>query len=178
MIINPEKKVLAVNIENEMYIETTQYYLEHSCRKIKDIFFCKDGSIMKRRNNKSCLKDLYTKDMKGILKDCDLDIFKEKEFISKLNSTSYLVYSKQKSLVNLICIKNGIVNLDKKEYIINNNIITLKDNCKANLENHILSHHRTIDLEVDYQFNKLILKKSYNSANKKQKNSLNLQRRN
>ena len=108
---------------------------------------------MKRRNNKSCLKDLYTKDMKGILKDCDLDIFKEKEFISKLNNTRYLVYSKQKSLVNLICIKNGIVNLDKKEYIINNNIITLRDNCKANLENHILSHHRTIDLEVDYQFN-------------------------
>ena len=51
--------------------------------------------------------------------------------------------------------KNGIVNLDKKEYIINNNIITLKDNCKANLENHILSHHRTIDLEVDYQFNSI-----------------------
>ena len=51
--------------------------------------------------------------------------------------------------------KNGIVNLDKKEYIINNNIITLKDNCKANLENHILSHHRTIDLEVDYQFNNI-----------------------
>ena len=114
LIINPEKKVLAVNIENEMYIETTQYYLEHSCRKIKDIFFCKDGSIMKLRNHKSCLKDLYTKDMKGILKDCDLDIFKEKEFISKLNSTSYLVYSKQKSLVNLICIKNSIVNLYKK----------------------------------------------------------------
>ena len=108
---------------------------------------------MKRRKNKSCLKDLYTKDIKGIPKDCNLDIFKEKEFISKLNSTSYLVYSKQKSLVNLICIKNGIVNLDKKEYIINNNIITLRDNCKANLENHILSHHRTIDLEVDYQFN-------------------------
>ena len=105
---------------------------------------------MKRRNNKSCLEDLYTKDMKGILNDCDLDIFKEKEIISKLNSTSYLVYSKQKSLVNLICIKNGIFNLDKKEYIINNNIITLRDNCKANLENHILSHHRTIDLEVDY----------------------------
>ena len=49
--------------------------------------------------------------------------------------------------------KNGIVKLDKKEYIINNNIITLRDNCRANLENHILSHHRTIDLEVDYQFN-------------------------
>ena len=31
LIINPEKKVLAVNIENEMYIETTQYFLEHSC---------------------------------------------------------------------------------------------------------------------------------------------------
>ena len=107
--INLENKVLAVNIENEMYIETTQYYLEHSCRKIKDIFFCNDGSIMKRRNNKSCLKDLYTKDMKGILKDCDLDIFKEKEFISKLNSTSYLVYSKQKSLVNIICIKMALL---------------------------------------------------------------------
>ena len=114
LIINPEKKVLAVNIENEMYIETTQYFLEHSCRKIKDIFFCKDGSIMKRRNNKSCLKDLYTKDMKGILKDCDLDIFKEKEFISKLNSTSYLVYSKQKSLVNLICIKMALLTWIRK----------------------------------------------------------------
>ena len=108
---------------------------------------------MKQRNNKSCPKDLYTKDMKGILKDCDLDIFKEKEFITKFNGTSFLVYSKQKSLVNLICTKNSIVKLDKKEYIINNNIITLRDNCKANLENHILSHHRTIDLEVDYQFN-------------------------
>ena len=108
---------------------------------------------MKRRNNKIRLKDLYTKDMKRILKDCDLDIFKEKEFISKLNSTSFLVYSKQRSLVNLICIKNGIVKLDKKEYIINSNIITLRDSCKANLENHILSHHMTIDLELDYQFN-------------------------
>ena len=49
--------------------------------------------------------------------------------------------------------KNGVVKLDKKEYIINSNIITLRDNCKANLENHILSHHMTIDLEVDYQFN-------------------------
>ena len=138
LIINPEKKVLAVNIENEMYLETTQYYREHSCRKIKDIFFCKDGSIMKRRNNKSCLKDLYTKDMKGILTDCDLDIFKENEFISILNSTSFLVYSKQKTLVNLICIKNGIVKLDKKEFIISSNIITLSDNCKANLGNHFL----------------------------------------
>ena len=82
--------------------------------------------------------------MKGILKDCDLDIFKEKEFICKLNSTSFLVYSKQKSLVHLICIKNGIVKLEKKEYMINNNIITLRDSCKANLENDILSHHMTV----------------------------------
>ena len=108
---------------------------------------------MKRRNSKSCLKDLYTKDMKGILKDCDLDICKEKEFIGKFYSTSFLVYSKQKSLVNLICIKNSVVKLDKNEYIINTNIITSRDTCKTNLENHVLSHHMTIDLEIDHQFN-------------------------
>ena len=57
------------------------------------------------------------------------------------------------SLVNLICIKDGVVKLDKKEYIVNTNIIALRDNCKSNLENNVLSHHMTIDLEVDYQFN-------------------------
>ena len=49
--------------------------------------------------------------------------------------------------------KNGIVKLYKKKYIVNTNIITLRDHCKANLENHVLSHHMTIDLEINYQFN-------------------------
>ena len=155
LIINPEKKILAVNIESELYIETTQYYLEHSCRKIKDIYFCKDGAILKRRNHESCLRNLYTKNMKGILKQCDLDIFKEEEFITKLNSTSFLVYTKKKSLINLICIKEGTVVLDRKEYISNTNIINLKKSCKANLQKHIISHHIAIDLEMDYQFNSI-----------------------
>ena len=54
-------------------------------RFMKEVFFCKDASIMKRRNNTSCLIDLYTNDMKCIVKNCDLDIFKEKELITKLN---------------------------------------------------------------------------------------------
>ena len=93
--------------------------------------------------------------MRGILKECDLDIFKEGELITKLNSTSFLVYTKKKSLINLICIKEGAVVLDRKEYISNTNIINLKKSCKANLEKHIISHHIAIDLEMDYQFNSI-----------------------
>ena len=93
--------------------------------------------------------------MRGILKECDLDIFKEGEFIFKLNSTSFLVYTKKKSLINLICIKEGTVVLDRKEYISNTNIINLKKLCKANLQKHIISHHIAIDLEMDYQFNSI-----------------------
>ena len=122
-----------------MLIETSQNYLDYSCRKIKDTYFCKAGAIMKRRNYKICLSILFTKNMKRILRECGLDIFKESEFINKSNSTSFLVYTKKKSLINLICIKEGVVTLDRKEYVSNTNIINLKKLCKANLERHITS---------------------------------------
>ena len=49
LIIEPEKKYLAVSLKEELYMEIDDFSLEHNCKFIKDTYFC-EGAVLKKAN--------------------------------------------------------------------------------------------------------------------------------
>ena len=63
IIIKPQKPILAINLQNELFIELTPYELEHRCKKLKEKYFCDQMPVMKRPQHHSCLTSLFRQNM-------------------------------------------------------------------------------------------------------------------
>ena len=59
--ILPPKPIIAINPQNELFIEFTNYKLTHSCRRIKEIYFFQEKAVVKRPQHKICLSSLFPK---------------------------------------------------------------------------------------------------------------------
>ena len=103
LIIQPEKKYLAVSLKEELYMETDDFNLEHSCKFIKDTYFC-EGAVLRKANKDSCLQALYRSNMTKVGEVCPVSIFTDEEFVTQLNSTTFLVYGNDPFRAYINCV--------------------------------------------------------------------------
>ena len=59
IIIQPQRPIIAINLQNELFIEVTNYELKYSCNRLKEKYFCERNAVMKRPQHKTCLTSLF-----------------------------------------------------------------------------------------------------------------------
>ena len=105
--IKPQKRVLIVNPERNLYALMTREDLD-SCTRFEDLYHCQRPLILRRDVKKSCLPRLIL----GILSDlhlyCDVELSKEEERIDYVGDSTYRVLSAKEPVTIDITCNNGV----------------------------------------------------------------------
>ena len=94
IVITPQKPILAINLQNALFIVLTNYELEHVCNRLTEKYFCEQKAVMKRPQYQSCLNSLVRQNIKEISKTCPIQISTIDEKALQLNTTAFLIYTK------------------------------------------------------------------------------------
>ena len=122
--IQPQNSILAINLQNELFIELTNYDLQHNCKRLKEKYFCEQKAVLKRPQQKTCLTSLFRQNNDEISKTCAIQISTIEEKVLQLNTTTFLIYTKNEKQVYVTCTKND----EKIKKTICNNKINLSHN--------------------------------------------------
>ena len=149
MIIEPDQRYIAVSLKDELHIELRDFDLEHQCMFIKDTFFCK-GTVLKKGSTNSCLHALYKNELDRIGETCPVNLFNADEYVTQLNSTTFVVYGKTPKRIYIICTdQNGQKVYEKSTKLTGTNYIKIYRNCELNLKSHFLSSSLPFTLELE-----------------------------
>ena len=114
IIIQPNKPILAINLQNGLFVELSKHELKHDCQRIKAKYFCSNNAILTRPGAKSCLSSLFKQNDLDIQQNCNMKTSSASEKIIQLNSTTFLIYTRNESQLYVTC-KNMM-----KRYLRNN----------------------------------------------------------
>ena len=102
LIIAPEKDYLALSLKEQFYMEISEFELQHRCKHTKDTFFCR-GAILKKDSHNSCLLALYKNEPTKIGENCPINLYNEREFVTQLNSSTFIIFGKMPTRIYIIC---------------------------------------------------------------------------
>ena len=94
--------------------------------------------------NKDCTLALYTKDKADVINQCPIKLSHPHEIILQLNSTTFYVYTPNKTPVHVTCHNKEDKN---KIEIAGPHFITLNAECKAIVNKHVF--HSGIKIETE-----------------------------
>ena len=103
--IQPQNSILAINLQNELFIELSNYDLQHKCKRLKEKYFCEQKAVLKRSQQKTCLTSLFRQNNDEISKTCAIQISTIEEKVLQLNTTTFLIYTKNEKQVYITCTK-------------------------------------------------------------------------
>ena len=149
LIIAPEKEYLALSLKEQFYMEISEFELQHRCKHIKDTFFC-EGAILKKDSHNSCLQALYKNEPTKIGKNCPINLYNEREFVTQLNSSTFIIYGRTPTRIYIICTDTqGQKLYEKNLKIVGTNYLQIYKACDISLSNHMLSHTLPLSMDLD-----------------------------
>ena len=136
--ILPPKPIIAINLQNELFIELTNYELTHSHRRIKERYFCEQKAVVKRPQHKTCLTSLFRQNNDEIFKTCSIQLTNINEQILQLNTSTFLIYSKTEKQIFVTCMRNE-EKIEKQFTLKDLTYLTMENKCTAIMDNRIIS---------------------------------------
>ena len=103
IVITPQMPILAINLQIELFIELTNYELEHACNRLKEKYFCEQKAVMIRPQHQSCLTSLFRQNNEEISRTCPIQISTIVEKVLQLNTTTFLIYTKNEKQIFVTC---------------------------------------------------------------------------
>ena len=155
--IKPAKPILAINNDLTLYKTYNREEIEHDCKKLRDKTYCRNKNIVKivANKNKDCTLALYTKDKADVINQCPIKLSYPHEIILQLNSTTFYVYTPNKTPVHVTCHNQEDKN---KIEIAGPHFITLNTECKAIVNQHVFHSGIRIETETAIKKDHLNLK--------------------
>ena len=152
LIIKPPMKYIAFSNKQELYFELSETELNHVCKYIKSTYYCEENAILKKATKPSCLQALYRNEISNIADVCPIAIYKNNEFVTQLNATTFLVYSSTKTQLFITCVNAAGVKVFEKAYqVINFNYVSIFYTCDIALKGHIISTGIPLTVDVSTQ---------------------------
>ena len=158
IIIQPNKPILAINLQNGLFVELSKHELKHDCQRIKAKYFCSNNAILTRPGAKSCLSSLFKQNDLDIQQNCNMKTSSFSEKIIQLNSTTFLIYTRNESQLYVTCKKHE-EKIFEKQFVTNNvDYLTMKADCTALLEKNVIKSTLPVDYEVYQKITKINIK--------------------
>lgn len=101
-IIKPEKQYLAVNNEDDSFIEISDSELS-TCNRIHSLYICDHITVISKPSKPSCLNSLFRSKPKEVSKFCKLEIHPPTDEIVALSKNAYISYTEHPISVKLLC---------------------------------------------------------------------------
>jgi hypothetical protein len=130
IIIKPLHNYLAIDHSGSL-IKTMSADDFGLCKKVDDLISCPNQNIYEKRFEDSCLIALYQSNYKGIRKNCDISVELEEDFVTQLNSTTFLLHLIQKEKIERICRQPRSRGLSSFLPAIGTNLIRLSPGCRV-----------------------------------------------
>ena len=152
--ILPPKPIIAINLQNELFIELTNYELTHSCKRIKERYFCEQKAVVKRPQHKTCLTSLFRQNNDEIFKTCSIQLTNINEQILQLNTSTFLIYSKTEKQIFVTCIRND-EKVEKQFTLKDLTYLIMENKCTAILDNSIITSNLPFNYDIYQKFTKI-----------------------
>jgi len=139
MEVNPERSVphLKFRTLSETDIQ--------SCLRIKNTYICGGRNTLQTDIENSCIGGLWLRDHDIISRSCDMEISYSKEFVAKMGSNRWMIFSPKPLTRQIYCgskVKDNINFWNQTE-------IEMPENCKVTLRSNILT--TDVNVFVDYK---------------------------
>ena len=143
----PLKTTIAINLQNESFIELTNYELNHSCKRTKEKYFCEQKGALKRPQHKTFLTSLFRQNNDAIFKTFSVQLTSIDEKILKSNTSSFLIHSKTVKQIFLTCIKNE-EKIETKITLIGLTYLTTENKFTVILDNSIITSNLSLNYDI------------------------------
>ena len=153
-MIQPQKPIIAINLQNELFIELTNYELKHSCNRLKEKYFCEQKAVMKWPQYRTCLTSLFRQNNEEISRTCLIQISTIDEKVLQLNTTTFLIYTKNEKQIFVTRTRNE-EKIEKQFAISNLTYLTMGNKCTALLENTIITASLPMNFEIYQKITKI-----------------------
>ena len=101
--IKPQKPIIAINNDLTLYNVYSREEIEHDCKTLRDKTYCTNKNIVKRTTSKDCTLALYNKQKDNIINECLIETSSPQEMITQINSTTFFVYTPEKTSIHITC---------------------------------------------------------------------------
>lgn len=135
------------NLQNELFIELTNYELEHSCYRLKEKYFCEQKAVLKRRQQKTCLTSSFRQNNEEISRTCSIQISAIDEKVLQLYTTTFLIYTKAEKQVFVTSSKED-EKIEEQFAIIKLTYLTMENKCTAKLDNNIITFSLPLNFDI------------------------------
>ena len=109
---------------------------------------------MKRSQHQSCLTSLFRQNNKEISRTCSIQISTIEEKVLQLNTTTFLIYTKNEKQIFVTCTRND-EKIEKQFAISNLTYITMEKRCNALLEDDIITSNLPINFDIFQKITKI-----------------------
>ena len=152
--IQPQNSILAINLQNELFIELSNFDLQHKCKRLKEKYFCEQKAVLKRPQQKTCLTSLFRQNNDEISKTCAIQISTIEEKVLQLNTTTFLIYTKNEKQIYITCTQ-GEEKIENQFKLSKLTYLTMKNKCNALLDNHIVTSNLPLNFDIFQKITKI-----------------------
>ena len=101
--IKPFKPIIAINNDLTLFNVYSREEIEHNSKTLRDKTYCMNKNIVKRTTSKDCTLALYNKQKTNIIDECLIETTPPQEMITQINSTTFFVYTPEKTSLHVTC---------------------------------------------------------------------------
>lgn len=131
----------------KLLIELTNHELTHSCRRIKERYFCEQKAVVKRPRHRTYITSLLRQNNDNIFKIWSMQLTNIDEKTLQLNTSTFLIYSETEKQIFVTCIRNE--EKIKKQFTLKDmTYLTMKNKCTAIMDNSIISSNLPINYDI------------------------------
>ena len=125
-----------------------------SCLKINDVYLCGGRNTLRTDIESSCIGGLWLADHKIISKNCEMEILSLREYVAKIGTNKWIIFSPEKRFKSAKCGDN-IAETIRLSY---QTKLVMPEDCMVALD----SHYLTTDTNVNMDFNYKIIQWNFN----------------
>ena len=152
--ISPESKYIAVSEDDSRHLLLDQKDLD-DCTEVGKLLVCENLNIINTKAKMSCMSSLFLQDIDSIKQHCTWQSDVKREFITQLESNTFLAYFMEEQLLKFTC-NNGKDSEEKREMVKGAVRIILQGGCIAYSKSHIIEGELEWSLETPaYQLSRI-----------------------
>jgi hypothetical protein len=118
-----------------------------ACMKINDVYMCAGRNTLQTDIENSCIGGLWLADHTVISKNCDMKIGPLREYVAKLGSSMWIIFSPERRTTSVQC-SNGLVESVPIEGQVR---LEMPEDCMINLHSYYLTTDTNVNIEFKYK---------------------------